>query len=144
MRHTSKKQQMCVCVQLCYPCRSFSPRWSAVPLAGETALHGLQLVSRPCTVRSLCCCVPQGRVTHMGSATPGTACALDVVGTPLRLWGPAVHEHCPFAGRRWIWLSVSRPCTVRSLPLRPPGKNNSYGFSHYQLILPCSTSRWYA
>ena len=165
MRHTSNKQQMCVCVQLCYPCRSFSSRRSAVPLAGKAALHGLQPVSRLCTVRPLChcvpqgrmthmgsatpgaacaldvvgtplrlwgpagfgcrcrdhvpfdhCrCVPQGRITHMGSATPGTACALDVVGTPLRLWGPAVHEHCPFAGCRWIWLSVSRPCTVRSL-----------------------------
>ena len=115
MRHTSKKQQMCVCVQLCYPCRSFSSRRSAVPLAGKAALHGLQPVSRPCTVRSLCRCVPQERVTHIGSATPGMACALDVVGTPLRLWGPAVHEHCPFVGCRWIWLSVSRPCTVRSL-----------------------------
>ena len=34
---------------------------------------------------------------------------------PLATQGPAVHEHCPFVGCRWIWLSVSRPCTVRSL-----------------------------
>ena len=101
-----------------------------MPLAGKAALHGLQPVSRPCTVRLLCRCIPQGRVTHMGSATPGMACALDVVGTPCDL-GPGSPRALPFCGLS-LDLAVGVETMYRSvaMPLRPPGKSNSYGFSH--------------